>query len=210
MMASSHQIEQLTSDDPRSAALLERIVHLHAACILNDHTMATFIPPLSLARMRERWRSFLDEASAGKRVILVSTSSLEKRTSTPADFQLPFGAHDWSLLSPDEELTGTVSLSMPASETGPFRGLVQNLFVSPFHRRQSLAGRLLDELERGALEHGRWNLMLDTMQGSPAEALYHKLGWETLGVVKDYGFDPSTGELLNEVFFVKDVRHMQQ
>lgn len=207
--ATMDSIQQLTADHPQSVALLEAVVSLHAACILNDETMATFIPPLSRHRMRERWHAFLGEVSAGKRVTLVATSATGHRTETPGDLQAPFGDGAWPLISPTEELTGVISLSMPDSETGPFRGLVQNLFISPYHRRKGLASRLLQRLEKQASEHSRWNLMLDTMQGSAAEALYIKLEWRMLGVVNDYGIDPNTGGLLNEVFFVKDLRSLR-
>lgn len=196
----------VTADEPDVDVLLESIVNLHASCILNDHTMATFIPPLSQNRMQQRWQSFLDEGSAGKRVILIFISPTADRTKPPCDVRFPFNKTDWPTLSPTEELSGVVSLAMPDSETGPFRGTVQNLFISPYHRRKGIARKLLEELERQALGFDRWNLMLDTMQGSEAETLYEKLNWRKLGVVEDYGRDPRDGHLINEVFFVKDLR----
>lgn len=203
-------IRPVTADDPDADVVLDSLVHLHATCILNDHTMATFIPPLSFERMRERWRTFLSEAKAGKRVILVCVSAIDERREAPHDVRAPFDAKELPSLASGEEVAGTVSLSMPESETGPFRGLVQNLFVSPYHRRKGIAAALLDELEHQALQHDRWNLMLDTTQGSAAEALYVRLGWEKLGVVKDYGLDPRDGQLLDEVFFWKDIRSREE
>ena len=194
------------ADNP---ALLESLFHLHATCILNDHTMATFIPPLSSERMRARWRTFLDEIKSGKRIIVIFTCPTANRSAPPYTIVHPFDSEESPFLSPDQDLAGTVSLSMPPSETGPFRGIVQNLFVSPYHRRKGLARQMLAELERQALSYDRWNLMLDTMQGSAAETLYHRLGWEKLGVVRDYGIDPRDGRLLDEVFFVKDLRRRE-
>lgn len=57
---------------------------------------------------------------------------------------------------------------------------------------------------------GRWNLMLDTIAGMPAEAMYLKLGWERLGLVRDYGYSPEDGRLVDEVFFWKDLRHLKR
>jgi len=208
MSAGRSGLSLVTAENPDVATILGSIVTLHAACILNDHTMATFIPPLTQERMQQRWNTFLKEASMGKRVILVSKDPVSERNKAPYDVKLPFNTTEWPAISSNEEVAGVVSLSMPDSETGPFRGVVQNLFVSPYHRRKGVAKNLLDELERQALHRGRWNLMLDTMEGSHAEALYHKLGWEKLGVVRDYGLDPRDGRHINEVFFVKYIRDL--
>lgn len=66
------------------------------------------------------------------------------------------------------------------------------------------------ELERQAWDRGRWNLMLDTTVGTPAEKVYERLGWTRLGVVPDYGYRPTGNgdevELADEVWFWKDLR----
>ena len=52
--------------------------------------------------------------------------------------------------------------------------------------------------------------MLDTMAGSPAEAMYLKRGYRMLGRVKDYSYDPQDRrKLVDEVYFVKDLRQKQ-
>lgn len=48
--------------------------------------------------------------------------------------------------------------------------------------------------------------MLDTTIGLPAEHVYPKLGYEEWGVLPKYGISPLTGELVDEKFFVKDLR----
>lgn len=120
----------------------------------------------------------------------------------------PFDAAEWPVLAeePKLEVSGVISLSLPASETGPFRANVQNLFVSRFHRRRGTASALMLELEEQARKNDRWNLILDTTVGTGAEQLYPKLGWERLGVVREYGISPKDGRLLDEVFFWKDIR----
>jgi ribosomal protein S18 acetylase RimI-like enzyme len=44
---------------------------------------------------------------------------------------------------------------MPVTETGPFRGEVNKLMVSPRHRRRGIARRVMGLLEEVARERGR-------------------------------------------------------
>lgn len=192
--------------------IVKNIVYIQASCIINDHTMATFIPPLSYDRMLDRWNQFVAESSEGKRLIvvwLIKTSD-RSRESPDADFKMPFDDTEWPHIKQDLEVGGVISLSLPKSETGPFRALVQNLFVHPLHRRKGIATTLLRKIESSASEAGRWSLMLDTTVGTPAEKIYEAQGWNRLGVVNDYGLRP-TGhgdemELADEVWFWKDLR----
>lgn len=47
--------------------------------------------------------------------------------------------------------------------------------------------------------------LLDTETGSPAEAVFRKLGYSELGKIPAYGLSP-TGELKDGTFFYKDLR----
>jgi len=164
--------------------------------------------------MIHHWQTLADEPN-DNRFILIYISRVSDRSTTET-IEAPFEGHDWLQLTPDFikdnnteaelEVAGVVSLSMPSSETGPFRALVQKLFVSPFHRRRGIATQLLTELERQALERGRWSLMLDTTVGTPAEHLYPKVGYNVLGTVKDYGYEPKDRALVDEIFYWKDIR----
>ncbi|EHY53226.1 hypothetical protein ABEF92_001621 [Exophiala dermatitidis] len=104
------------------------------------------------------------------------------------------------------EVSGVVSLSTSTSQTGPFRALVEKLFVSPLHRRKGIARVIMSKLEQVALDHGCWNLMLDTTVGTEAELVYPRLGYNRLGVVPEYGYSPKDGTLKDEVWFWKDLR----
>jgi len=55
----------------------------------------------------------------------------------------------------EEELAGYVMLGMPVTETGPFRGSVEKLMVSPKYRQKGIAGRLMAKLEEVARAEGR-------------------------------------------------------
>ncbi|OAL21667.1 hypothetical protein AYO20_11339 [Fonsecaea nubica] len=241
-------IHLLTASTPNAATILDGIVHIHASCILNDGTLATFLPPLSHAQIYRWWEERLREVGRGERHILVCLSSVRERTVTTTNTPSPPWDADgrpWPVIlspstgspggtritttstpenptsanptnpNPDPEqqqeqehldISGVVTLATPFSQTGPFRALVEKLFVSPLHRRRGIATRLMTRLERVAVAHGRWNLMLDTEVGSGAELVYPRLGYERLGVVREYGFSPRDGRLVDEVWFWKDLR----
>ncbi len=198
-------IHIITDATPDASIVLSGIAHLHATCILNDGTLATFLPPLSHEVIYKWWQERLVETTAGQRHILVCISEVSQRTG---NLPAPWSAEgrDWPVLKNGLEVSGVVSLSTPFSQTGPFRALVQKLFVSPLHRRQGIARRMMVKLEEVSMTSGRWNLMLDTELGSEAENVYPRLGYERLGVVREYGISPKDGRLVDEVWFWKDLR----
>ncbi|RMZ85041.1 hypothetical protein DV738_g5, partial [Chaetothyriales sp. CBS 135597] len=170
-------IYTITPSTPGVDTIIESIVLIHAACILNDKTVATFLPPLSHSQITQSWQGFLEEAGTGGGGGSSDNDDDDKNDSA--------AAHRIILVSVSKlEISAVVSLHHPSSQTGPFRALVQRLLVSPLHRRRGLATQLVAELERRALQRGWWNLMLDSEAGSAAATtLYPKLGYQTLGVV---------------------------
>ncbi|OCT45311.1 acetyltransferase [Cladophialophora carrionii] len=211
------------SSDSGVSFLIDGIVNLHAACILHDHTLATFLPPLSHSQLYQWWEKRLGEVTACERHIIVYVSNVADRTANH-DLKAPWAAEgrDWPavLRVPTDgdgdgdaqaaalEISGVVSLGTPFSQTGPFRAEVQKLFVHPMHRRRGIARKMMARLETVALDHGRWNLMLDTEVGSAAEEVYPKLGYERLGVVREYGYSLRDGRLVDEMWYWKDLRKM--
>ena len=57
------------------------------------------------------------------------------------------------------ELMGYVCLMMPVTETGPFRGEVNQLMVSPNHRRKGVARRVMEKMEDVGRQRGRTMLV---------------------------------------------------
>lgn len=197
----------ITASNPYVDQLLAGVAHIHADCILHDDTLATFLPPLDFTTMHRWWHDQLHEVTQGKRhIIVVLSSDIPRSTSIPSSFPdhtIPI----ISTSSGDVVVVGVVSLYKPITQTGPFRGLVEKLLTSPAHRRRGLARFLMTELEAVARIDGRWNLMLDTTVGSPAENVYPRLGYTKVGYVKDYGFSPKDNTtLVDEVWFAKDLR----
>nr|POE65355.1 acetyltransferase [Quercus suber] len=174
--------------------LLRQIVQIHADCIINDGTLATFLPDpetkqLDLQKLIRHWEDVDGEVKAGKRVIIVQLFHPAQRGKDV-----------------EEEVAGVVILYMPETETGAFRSEVHKLLVSRKHRKKGIAKQLMKKLEDTAFKHGRSLIMLDTTLGSGAEFVYPKLGYIESGRIPKYGIHPLTGKLEDEVFFYKDLR----
>ncbi|KAF7374313.1 N-acetyltransferase domain-containing protein [Mycena sanguinolenta] len=165
-------------------ALIPSFADIHIACIETDHTIATFTPPLKRDVIIDWWKDRVRDAIDGKRIIImVLAEDAEGK----------------------EQLAGYVVLYRPLTETGPFRGVVEKLLVSPNFRRRGLARMLMEKLEEEAKIHGQTLLTLDTETGSPAEIVYPKLGYIKLGIIPNYGISPLDGSLIAGTFFWKQL-----
>lgn len=165
--------------------LVAYLAALHAGCITHDRSLATFLPPLSHEKLLTWWKERIAEVNGGTRVIHILLKNTGAR---------PLGT----------DLLGVVMLSMPFSETGKGRGVVEKLLVQQGHRGKGSARLLVDALEADALRRGRTMLTLDTETGSNAEKVYRKLGWVEVGRIPKYGVSPD-GELKDETFFYKQL-----
>lgn len=116
--------------------LIPLLLPVHVGCITQDHTLAFFLPPLSSTRLLSYWQSQTAKVAEGSQAIIVQQATNE---------------------AGEEELAGVVVLSYanPVAETGPFRGEVEKLLVSPRYRRRGVARRLMAKLEEVAKEEGR-------------------------------------------------------
>jgi len=84
----------------------------------------------------------------------------------------------------------------------PHRAEVSKLLVHRRMRRQGLGEKLMREAEVAARDIGRPHLVLDTAKGDDAERLYTRLGWNRVGEIPDFAYDP-VGALRTTVFFWK-------
>lgn len=182
--------------------------------------MATFMPPLNYPQIYKWWEARVAEVTSGERQIIVSLSEVSSRTSrsdADQEIKIPFSEEGkpWPIIpatattpgTSELEVSGLVVLATPFSQTGPFRGLVEKLFTSPFHRKKGIARAVMKKLEDVAWEMGRWNLLLDTTVGTDAEHVYPRLGYKQIAYIREYGLSPKDGSLLDEIWFFKDLRH---
>ena len=94
-------------------------------------------------------------------------------------------------------------LDTAMSPNQPHRGEVTKLLVHPSARRSGIARALMVALEAEARAMGKSLLTLDTWSGSPAEALYRRLGYTETGQVPNFFVHPSDGSLQPTTYFHK-------
>jgi GNAT superfamily N-acetyltransferase len=122
--------------------LVPYLAALHASCITHDRTMATFLPPLSHEKLLAWWKERIAEVNDESRAIHI----LVKEMDSSGRLKGP-------------EIMGVVMLSMPYSETGSFRGIVEKLLVYKQWRGKGAARVLVAALEEDAAQRGR-NLLV--------------------------------------------------
>ncbi|KAH8804741.1 acyl-CoA N-acyltransferase [Xylogone sp. PMI_703] len=165
--------------------LLPSFVRIHSECITNDNAIATFVPPLDSAVMSNWWSDRFKECTDGLRLIVIQT------VSDPS--------------TGEEDLAGCVSLDMHSTQTVPFRGYVEKLLVSLRYRRLGIARRMMERLEGAAMENGKTLLVLDAVEGGPAESMYPKWGYIELGTIPNHSVSPD-GTLKGSVLFYKHLK----
>ncbi|TDZ22680.1 Acetyltransferase [Colletotrichum sidae] len=169
--------------------LVPYLAALHASCISHDRILAEFLPPLSHEKLLGWWKERIAEVTAGTRLMLILLDESEPCARAKGT-----------------ELMGVAMLFMPYSETGPFRGYVEKLLVSPKFRRRGGARMLMSALEGESIRRGRTLLMLDTEAGSPAEDVFRKFGYIEVGRIPNFGVSPAVPrQLKDEVFFYKQL-----
>lgn len=124
--------------------LLEQFVTIHDDCIVHDHQLLTFLPDETTGRVDRTklikyWQQEATAVRDGLKDVIVQMSD-DKRQGVVA---------------------GLVVLYKPPSETGPFRGVVEKLMVSPLFRRRGVARRLNLKLEEVAIQNNRGLLVSD-------------------------------------------------
>ena len=132
-----------TSDTP----LLFQLAQIHADCITTDHQLAAFLPPLDHKRMVDYWTKISQRVEQGEVEIILQMASEEVQSGGDAVGEA------------SAEVAGYVCLMKPWAETGPFRGIVEKLMVSPRHRRKGVARRVMGMLESVARERERFLLV---------------------------------------------------
>jgi GNAT superfamily N-acetyltransferase len=131
-----------------------------------------------------------DEAGAwwSERIELVANGTIS-----------PFGAFD------GEELVGSALLIRSRNANSPHRAEVGKVLVHRSARRRGIGAALMGAVEGRARADGRWLLILDTVTGSAAEAMYRALGWTELGVMPNHALLPD-GTPAPTTYFWKDLR----
>ena len=102
-------------------------------------------------------------------------------------------------------VVGSALLTRSVKANSPHRAEVEKVVVHRSARRLGIASALMSAIEELARAEGRWLLVLDTVSGSAADALYRSLEWQETGTVPDYAMLPD-GTPAAATFFWKDLR----
>jgi ribosomal protein S18 acetylase RimI-like enzyme len=157
------RIETLKIDPGGVRNDLERLGNLLHACVCAGASVS-FVLPFSHDDAKAFWSDqVLPAVDAGSRCVLVARST--------------------------GNIVGTVQLDLATPPNQPHRAEVKKLLVHPDARRRGIARSLMVALEAQALEACRTLLTLDTVTGSPAEALYRSLGYVAVGAIPGYALN---------------------
>ncbi|KAL7811101.1 putative acetyltransferase [Trichoderma gracile] len=177
---------------PQHTPLIPAIIQMHIDCIQADGALLRFHPPFTPEKrhkMETFWDERLSQISTGRRIVLIALAPTEG--------------------SDQGDVAGIVELGMPDADTGPFRGDLEMLMVSPKYRRRGLAAKLISDLEEIAREEKRTLLQLSTDVGSAAEKyVYPRLGYTLMGTIPNFGISPIDGSLKDGAFFYKHLAEL--
>lgn len=138
----------------------------------------SFMLPISRETARAFWRGVAQGVQRGERVLLVAEDA--------------------------QGVVGTVQLITAMPENQPHRADVAKMLVMRRARRQGIALQLMQAVDEEARREGRNVLVLDTVTGGAAQALYEKAGWQRVGEVPRYALMPEGG-FCGTTFFHKQL-----
>jgi ribosomal protein S18 acetylase RimI-like enzyme len=167
------QINSLTYD--QGIEVLPDLISL-LQDVVNGGASVGFIPPLSPSTAGDYWQGVLADLAASRRLLFVAREG--------------------------DRVCGSVQLALVAKENGLHRADVEKMVVDSDYRNRGIARALLSALETEAKKCGRTTLVLDTEEGSVAEALYRKCGYTEVGKIPKYALS-ATGSLISTVVFYK-------
>jgi GNAT superfamily N-acetyltransferase len=105
----------------------------------------------------------------------------------------------------ERRIIGSTLIERSRNQNSPHRAEIGKVIVHRSARRQGLATALMHAAEDRARLEGRWMLVLDTVTGSPAAALYESLGWQTVGTIPGYALNVD-GMPEAATYYYKDLR----
>ena len=138
-----------------------------------------FLEPLAPDDADAYWRKVQRAVAEGRCILLVASTA-------------------------DGDVVGTVQLDVDTFPNQPHRATVCKLLVHTSARRRGIGEALMAELERVALDAGRWMLTLDTATDA-AVRLYERMGWTFAGLLPRYAMNPD-GTLTDTALYWKQLR----
>lgn len=171
-MADTFRIQRADND----SAAVEGLADVLIDCVEGGASVS-FMAPLPRDEAVTYWRSVLDSASRGERILLVAEDGENRR------------------------IVGTVQVVLAMPENQPHRADIAKLLVHRSARCRGLGAALMRAAEDAARAAGKTLLVLDTATGGDAERLYTRLGWKLCGVIPGYALLPHGGLCGTTMFY---------
>lgn len=167
-------IRRLTSPTEPEIAALAEVL---LDCVAGGASVG-FMSPLSKEHALTFWRRVAEAAARGARILLIAED--------------------------EHGICGTVQLILDQPDNQPHRADLAKMLVHRRARRRGLGEALMRAAEEAARRAGRTLLVLDTVTGSEASRLYHKLGWIRVGDIPGYALFPD-GSLCGTTYYYRDL-----
>lgn len=106
----------------------------------------------------------------------------------------------------DGQIVGCAHLVPAITPNGHHRAEVQKVLVHSAYRRRGIAQALMAGIEDEARAIGRWLLVLDTEEGSGAQAFYEQLGYISAGGIPEFALSADGASYQANVYYYKKLR----
>lgn len=146
--------------------------------VVDDGASIGFIAPLAAAEAVAYWQGIITPLQQGDKVMYIAKL--------------------------DEQVVGAVQLALEPRANGRHRAEVQKLMVHTAARGKGIGRQLMVAVEAAAKTHNRSLLVLDTVRGGVAEALYLSMGYSRAGIIPRYALS-SAGHLDDTVFYYREL-----
>ncbi|MEC4724479.1 GNAT family N-acetyltransferase [Shewanella sp. D64] len=171
------QIIEIASLTSSNESFTQGLISLLMTCVEHGASIG-FMLPFTESEAVQYWDSVGSDMKKGGRRLLIATQ--------------------------DEQIIGTVQLSLSDKKNGLHRAEIEKLMVHPDARKQGIANVLMHQIEAVAQELARSLLILDTQTNSLAYKLYLKRGYRRVGDIPGFAFSID-GELEATCIFYKHV-----
>ena len=171
----SGQAEIVVLEPPIGDAVLDQLAAVLVDCVAGGASVS-FMSPFSQADGQRFFRKVSAAVASGDTILLAATVG--------------------------GTIVGTVQLALDTPPNQPHRAEIRKLLVHRAARGHGVGMALMARVEREAMRHGRWLLVLDAVPGESGYHLYVKAGWTQSGIIPGYALFPD-GRLCDTAVFWK-------
>lgn len=180
-MFTGKMVEEMAREIVRADAAFMRD-HFDGFCellrdVVDGGASVNFIVPLDAAIACAYWEKAAADVISGNRVIVAAMA--------------------------DDRVVGCAHLVPATTPNGHHRAEVQKVLVHSAYRRRGIAQALMAAVEDEARVIGRWLLVLDTEEGSGAEAFYERLGYIRAGGIPEFALSADGTSYRANVYYYR-------